>query len=87
MRQFCEDEGYDYAKFCRYAREGEKERNMDKEPSTFVEISAGPEDGCRSSSGPVQVKEIRIRFTNGLILSRRSGDVEGILSLVNKIVG
>jgi len=86
MRQFCEDEGYDYAKFCRYAREGEKEQAIDREPSTFLEISAGS-DSAGQPCGPVHVKEVRIRFSNGMLLSRRGDDIDGILSLVYKIVG
>jgi len=86
MRQFCEDEGYDYTKFCRYAREGEKEQAIDREPSTFLEISPESESAGRSC-GSVHVKEIRIRFSNGMVLSRRSDDIDGFLSLVRKIVG
>ena len=28
MRKFCEDEGYDSLKFCRYARSGQAELNV-----------------------------------------------------------
>lgn len=53
MKKFCEDEGYDYWKFCKLAREGQK--------------------------------EIRIRFNNDLMMSRRGGDLEEMIDVIRKI--
>ena len=83
MRQFCDDEGYDYNKFCRYAREGEKERGVESEPGVFLEVSSP--DTQPSDAGDIRIKEIRVRFTNGLIMSRRGNDVEEVLNVVRKI--
>lgn len=35
---------------------------------------------------PMRVCEIRIRFNNGLVLSRRGGDVEEVISAIRKIL-
>ncbi len=89
MRKFCEDEGYDYWKFCRLAREGqielESKSGADKKPG-FVEVAP---DGTRdrvAAEDPMKVCEIRIQFNNGLMLSRRGGDVEEVISAIRKIL-
>ena len=85
MRQFCEDEGYDYNKFCKYAREGEKEKGINSEPATFVELPVVQSQS--SQGGDIRIKEVRVRFTNGLIMSRRGNNVEEVLAAVRKIIG
>jgi len=101
MKKFCEDEGYDYWKFCKLARgvqfymsntrEGQLEMGAKSGmsgtdiKSGFIEISP---DGTRSpvaAEEPMKVCEIRIRFNNGLVLSRRGGDVEDVISAIRKI--
>ncbi len=89
MRKFCEDEGYDYWKFCKLARKGqielESKSGADKKPG-FVEVAP---DGTRdrvTEEDPMKVCEIRIRFNNGLMLSRRGGDVEEVISAIRKIL-
>ena len=89
MKKFCEDEGYDYWKFCKLAREGQIEMGVksgaDKRPG-FIEVNP---DGTQSQAmpgEPMKVCEIRIRFNNGLILSRRGGDVEEVISAIRKIL-
>lgn len=89
MKKFCEDEGYDYWKFCKLAREGQIEMGAksgaDKRPG-FVEVNP---DGTQSQAmpeEPMRVCEIRIRFNNGLVLSRRGGDVEEVISAIRKIL-
>ena len=83
MKKFCEDEGYDYWKFCKLAREGQSEMDAkiiaDKHP-VFIEVNP---DGTQSSvqrDEPMKVCEIRIRFNNGLVMSRKGGDVEEVIS-------
>ena len=89
MKKFCEDEGYDYWKLCKLAREGQIEMGAksgaDRRPG-FIEVNP---DGTRSQAmpeEPMKVCEIRIRFNNGLILSRRGGDVEEVISAIRKIL-
>lgn len=79
MKKFCEDEGYDYWKFCKLAREGQSEMDAkiiaDKHP-VFIEVNP---DGTQSSvqrDEPMKVCEIRIRFNNGLVISRKGVDAE-----------
>jgi len=79
MRQFCEDEGYDYSKFCRYAREGAKERGIEAEPTTFIEVR--PESGFAEGNGDeFLIKKIRIRFKSGIVMSYRGDNVGTHLS-------
>ena len=89
MKKFCEDEGYDYWKFCKLAREGQIEMGAKSgadRRSGFIEVNP---DGTQSQAmpeEPMKVCEIRIRFNNGLVLSRRGGDVEEVISAIRKIL-
>lgn len=77
MKKFCEDEGYDYRAFCRNARKGEKEADIAR--SGFVEIEhEAPEQ--------ITVREIRIEFSTGLVLSQSTGDIEGLMTMVRRIL-
>ena len=83
MRKLCEDEGYEYYKFCRYAREALS--GGQDEPATFIELPA--EDGAEPATIPeVTIKEVRIRLSNGVILSSRRGNVQEVISLLNKML-
>ena len=89
MKKFCEDEGYDYWKFCKLARAGQIEMEskscVDRNPG-FVEVAPDGSQSRATSEEPMKVCEIRIRFNNGLILSRRGGDVEEVISAISKIL-
>jgi len=89
MKKFCEDEGYDYWKFCKLAREGQAEMGAksgtDKKPG-FIEIDPNGIQLPVIMEEPMKVCEIRIRFNNGLVLSRRGGDVEEVISAIRKIL-
>ena len=89
MRKFCEDEGYDYWKFCKLAREGqiemESKSGADKKPG-FIEVTPDGSQSRVTEEEPMKVCEIRIRFNNGLVLSRRGGDVEEVISAIRKIL-
>jgi len=89
MRKFCEDEGYDYWKFCKLAREGQAEMSTksgtDDKPG-FIEINPDGTQSPVAAEEPMKVCEIRIRFNNGLVLSRRGGDVEEVISAIRKIL-
>lgn len=54
--------------------------------SVFIEVNP---DGTQSSvqrDEPMKVYEIRIRFNNGLVMSRKGGDVEEVISAIRKIL-
>ena len=88
MKKFCEDEGYDYWKFCKLAREGQIDLNArsgEVKPG-FVEGKPYGAVAQVVPEEPMRVCEIRIRFNNGLVLSRRGGDVEEVISAIRKIL-
>lgn len=87
LRKFCEDEGLDYQKFCKYAREhgpvsdaGRQPGSADALPASFIEISQ------EASAELVSIREIRVRFTNGMILHGRADKLEDILAMVRKML-
>jgi len=89
MRKFCEDEGYDYWKFCRLAREGQTEMTVKSganDKPGFIEINPDGTQSPVSAEEPMKVCEIRIRFNNGLVLSRKGGNVEEVISAIRKIL-
>ena len=90
MKKFCEDEGYDYWKFCKLAREGQIEMGAksgtDNTHPGFIEVKPDGTQSPALAEEPMKVCEIRIRFNNGLILSRRGGDVEEVISAIRKIL-
>lgn len=89
MRKFCEDEGYDYSKFCRYSREGDKLSDVLSEKGseagsaggTFIPLTV-ENDG---NGKRMEVLEVRIRFSTGLELVQQGGDVEGLFEVMRKI--
>jgi hypothetical protein len=87
MRKFCEDEGYDYWKFCKYARSGQAEMSVKTggEAPGFIEVKP---DGTSAPvlEEPVRVSGIRIRFSNGMILTHSGGDVDDVISAIRKIL-
>ena len=90
LRKFCEDEGLDYQKFCKYAREHGPGSDADKQtvtgdilPATFIEVRTEAED---AATEPVSIREIRVRFTNGMILHGRADKLEDILEMVRKML-
>ena len=71
MKKFWEDEGYDYWKFCKLARDGqlemESKSGTDKRPR-FIELNPDGTQSPATAEEPLKVCEIKIRFNNGLIL-------------------
>lgn len=88
MKKFCEDEGYDYWKFCKLARDGQIDLNVrsGEDKPRFVEVKSDGAVAQVVQEEPMKVCEIRIRFNNGLVLSRRGGDVEEVISAIRKIL-
>ena len=87
MRQFCEEEGYDYDKFMRYSRKGQKELSILKEADErqvtdkFIPLVVAPE------SSMLGIQDVRVRFTNGMELSQSEGSLDELFSLVKKLLG
>ncbi len=89
MRKFCEDEGYDYWKFCRYARSGQAELNVKTggDAPGFIEVKPDGTTAVPVSDEPVRVSGVRIRFSNGMVLTYAGGcAVEEVISAIRKIL-
>lgn len=88
LRKFCEDEGLDYQKFCKYAREhgpgseDGKKADTDILPDTFVEVK----HAAGQDASPLALREIRLRFTNGMILHGRADKLDDLMALVRKML-
>lgn len=88
IRKFCEDEGLDYQKFCKYAREhgpgsdGGKKNATDILPETFIEVQRTVSE----DPAPLAIREIRVRFTNGMILHGRADKLDDLVALVRKML-
>ena len=68
MKKFCEDEGYDYWKFCKLAREGQAEMESKSGPSGhpgFIEVNPDGTQLPAMPEEPVKICEFKIRFSNG----------------------
>jgi len=96
MRRFCEDEGYDYDNFYRYSRKNDQVQPSCETRGTFVEITPVPDPAPKPvvltirQDTTYKLEEIRIRFTNGLVLSRHGGsmsDVDDLMSMARKLIG
>lgn len=88
MRRYCEEEGYDYHKFCKYAREALN--SPDSEPGVFVEVPSQDAPAAAQSSMTVSsgltVREVRIRLSNGVDLTSRNCDLQVVLDLLTKML-
>ena len=89
IRKFCDDEGLDYQKFCKYAREHSpgsesvKQGSGDILPATFIEVQQEAEG---TPVPVVAIREIRVRFTTWMILHGRADKMEDILTIVRKML-
>ncbi len=88
MKTFCEEEGYDYEKFMRYSRRGQKEYSVLMEADArqsaggFIPLVV---DGA--AEGGLGIRDVRVRFTNGMELSQCDGDINELLGMVRKMLG
>ena len=86
MKKFCEEEGYDYEKFMQYSRKGQKEYSVLKEADErqssggFIPLVV---DGAME--GGLGIRDVRVRFTNGMELSQGEGDITELLSMSTDI--
>lgn len=88
MKKFCEEEGYDYEKFMRYSRRGQKEYSVLKEADArqtsdkFIPLVV---DGPAESV--LGILDVRVRFMNGMELSQSEGEPNELFGMVRKMLG
>ena len=88
MKQFCEEEEYDYEKIMQYSRRGQIEYNVLKEADArqtsdkFIPLVV---DGL--SESVLGILDVRVRFTNGMELSQSEGDLNELFGMVRKMLG
>lgn len=89
MKKFCEDEGYDYWKFCKLAHEGKLEmetKSITENQPGFIEVNVYDPQSPAKVEESLLIREIRIRFSNGLVLNCRGGNVDSMIRAIRKIV-
>ena len=88
MKKFCEEEGYDYEKFMQYSRRGQKDYSVLKEADDR-QSSGGfiPLVVDRMPEGGLGIRDVRVRFTNGMELSQCEGDSSDLFGMVRKMLG
>lgn len=88
MKKFCEEEVYDYEKFMRYSRRGQKEYSVLKEADArqtsdkFIPLVV---DGPAESV--LGILDVRVRFMNGMELSQSEGELNELFGMVRKMLG
>ena len=89
MKKFCEEEGYDYEKFMQYSRRSQKEYSVLKEADDR-QSSGGFIPLVVDGGGPEKtrgIRDVRVRFTNGMELSQCEGDISELFGMVRKMLG
>lgn len=88
MKKFCEEDGYDYEKFMQYSRRGQKDYCVLKEADER-QLSGGfiPLVVDRMPEGGLGIRDVRVRFTNGMELSQCEGDISELFGMVRKMLG
>ena len=88
MKKFCEDEGYDYDKFARYSRKGQKELSILKEADDAQSQKSGfiPVVLDTSAESVLSISEIRVRFSNGMELTQSDGNINELVSMIRKML-
>ena len=89
MKKFCEEEGYDYEKFMQYSRRGQKDYSVLKEADER-QLSGGFIPLVVDGGGPEKtlgIRDVRVRFTNGMELSQCEGDISELFGMVRKMLG
>ena len=88
MKQFCEEEGYAHEKFMQYSRRGQKESSVlteaDDRQSSGGFIPLGVD---RMPEGGLGIRDVRVRFTNGMDLSQCEGDISELFGMARKMLG
>ena len=89
MKKFYEEEGYDYEKFMQYSRRGQKEYSVLRETDER-QLSGGFIPLVVDGGGPEKtlgIRDVRVRFTNGMELSQCEGDISELFGMVRKMLG
>ncbi len=90
MRQFCEDEGYDYKKFCKFSRCGAREQDIqlskleDRKPDNvagnFIPIEVDPQEAVDNAAR--LISQIRVRFSTGMEVTLQGSSKEEMLNVL-----
>lgn len=89
MKKFCEEDGYDYEKFMQYSRRDQKNYCALKEADDR-QSSGGFIPLVVDGGGPEKtpgIRDVRVRFTNGMELSQCEGDISELFGMVRKMLG
>lgn len=102
IKQFCEDENYNYTKFRRYVDKalwslGKSERDSFGSQFVPVKVDGSPEDSspAPASQDPVaeggfptiSISSVEVRLSNGLQLSVESPSLDSLIVVLRKLVG
>ncbi len=90
MRQFCEDEGYDYKKFCKFSRCGAREQDIqlnkleDRQPDNvtggFIPIEVEQQEIVTNATR--LISQIRVRFSTGMEVTLQGSSKEEMLNVI-----
>ncbi len=90
MRQFCDDEGYDYKKFCKFSRCGAREqdiqlnkledRQSDNVAGGFIPIEVEPQESVANATR--LISQIRVRFSSGMEVTLQGSSKEEMLNVL-----
>ncbi len=90
MRQFCDDEGYDYKKFCKFSRCGAREQDIqltkleDWHPENvsggFIPLEVEPQEAVTNS--PRLISQIRVLFSTGMEVTLQGSSKEEMLNVI-----
>ncbi len=90
MRQFCEDEGYDYKKFCKFSRCGAREQDIQLNKledrhtynvsGSFIPIEVTPGDAV--TNGTRLISQIRVSFSSGMEVTLQGSSKEEMLNVL-----
>lgn len=90
MKQFCEEEGYDYRKFCRFSRCGAREQDIqsskleghksDTASGGFIPLEVEDKETGSAVSRPIS--QIRVRFSTGMEITLQGSTKEEMLNVI-----
>ena len=99
VKQFCEEENYNYTKFRRYVDKalwsaGKSERDAIRHQFATVELEKGAEEATQASTKEdsadqkvISIDTIENKLSNGLRLSVESPSLESLVEVLRKLVG
>ena len=102
VKQFCEEENYNYTKFRRYVDKalwsaGKSERDAIRHQFATVEVEKAPEEATQASTKEdsadqtgqkvISIYTIEIKVRNGLRFSVELPSLESLVEVLRKLVG